>query len=129
MTKILTLIAATLFGFAAPAIAQVEEVSQADQKFSDYAFIDAISIYEKVAQQGYRSAEIFQRLGDAYYFNGRYEEAAKWYKELMAENPTPSSEYLYRYAQSLKSTGVYKQADALMQRFATQNEQDNRGRL
>ena len=129
MTKILTLIAATLFGFAAPAIAQVEEVSQADQKFSDYAFIDAISIYEKVAQQGYRSAEIFQRLGDAYYFNGRYEEAAKWYKELMAENPTPSSEYLYRYAQSLKSTGDYKQADALMQRFATQNEQDNRGRL
>ena len=96
MTKILTLIAAALFGFAAPAIAQVEEVSQADQKFSDYAFIDAISIYEKVAQQGYRSAEIFQRLGDAYYFNGRYEEAAKWYKELMAENPTPSSEYLYR---------------------------------
>lgn len=105
------------------------EVSEADKNFGNYAYIDAINIYEKVAQQGYRSAELFQRLGDSYYFNARYEEAAKWYGELFKETPEPSSEYLYRYSQCLKSLGDFEKANFMMQRFTRENTQDIRGRI
>ena len=42
----------------------------AEKKYEGYSYIDAIAIYEKVAEKGYTSIELFQKLGDAYYFNG-----------------------------------------------------------
>ena len=52
------------------AFAQGSKLNKADKKYDKYSYIDAIEIYEKVAEKGYKSAELFEKLGNAYYFNG-----------------------------------------------------------
>jgi hypothetical protein len=37
----------------------------------------------RVAEKGYKS-EIFQKLGNAFYFNDELDKAARWYAELFA---------------------------------------------
>ena len=61
------------------AIAQKSNLIKADKKYDKYAYIDAIAVYEKVAEKGYKDEKMFQRLGNAYYFNGELTKAAKWY--------------------------------------------------
>ena len=56
---------------------QERSVVPADNKYEQYEYIDAISIYEKVAEKGYKDEQLFQRLGNAYYFNANFEKAAK----------------------------------------------------
>ena len=59
--------------------AQEKQLEKADQKYDRYAFIDAQKIYLNVAEEGYRSPQLFKRLGNSYYFNAEFEDAAKWY--------------------------------------------------
>ena len=59
--------------------AQGSKLNKADKKYDKYSYIDAIEIYEKVAEKGYKSTEIFEKLGNAYYFNGELDKASKWY--------------------------------------------------
>jgi len=49
--------------------AQKAKVSKADKKYDNYAYIDAIKTYERVSGKGYKSAEMYQKLGNAYFFN------------------------------------------------------------
>lgn len=89
----------------AGASAQSSKLKQADKDYENYAYVEANKIYEQLAMKGYRSLEMFQRLGDGYYFNARYKEAAKWYGELFGMSSEQPSEYYLRYSQSLKSVG------------------------
>ena len=63
---------------------QKAKLANADKKYDNYAYIDAIKTYEKVAEKGYKSAPMFQKIGNAYYFNGELDKAVKWYAELFA---------------------------------------------
>ena len=85
--------------FSFNSYAQKNKATVADKKYGNYAYIDAIKTYERVAEKGYKSVEMFQKLGNAYYFNAELEKAAKWYDELYAMNSDLESEYYYRYAQ------------------------------
>lgn len=100
---------------------------KADRKYEEYAYIDAIKTYERVAKKGYKSADMFEKLGNAYYFNSNLDKAAEWYKELFAMDQEIAPEYYYRYSQSLKSIGKYKSADSLMVIFNKKNAEDLRG--
>ncbi|WP_220760473.1 carboxypeptidase-like regulatory domain-containing protein, partial [Flavobacterium sp. UMI-01] len=108
---------------------QKARLAAADQKYDNYAYIDAIKTYERVAEKGYKSAEMFQKLGNAYYFNAQLENAAKWYGELFALNTSLEPEYYYRYAQSLKSIGQNKKADEMLAKFVALSGEDNRAKL
>src|SRR5690606_29945963 len=80
--------------------------------------IDAREIYLKVVADGYESAEIFKKLGDTYYFNSDYTNAAKWYDKLVKQFPDQTEpEYYYRAAQSLKSLGKYEESNALLKDY------------
>ena len=68
------------------AFAQGSKLNKADKKYDKYSYIDAIEIYEKVAEKGYKSAELFEKLGNAYYFNGELDKASKWYGEFFVLN-------------------------------------------
>ncbi len=85
--------------------AQSSKVKQADKAFDKASYIEAAAIYEAVANKGYRSISLLQKLGDSYYFNGKYNEAVKWYRELYGMSQDQPNAYNLRYAQSLKSTG------------------------
>ncbi len=84
---------------------QEARIDRANKRYNNLSFVDAIAIYEDVADSGYRSEELFRRLGNAYYFNSRYAEAAKWYSELFSDNGNQPAIYSLRYSQSLQSTG------------------------
>jgi hypothetical protein len=63
---------ASLFG-------QKVQVAKADKQYDKFAYIDAIEIYERVADKGYESPDVFKKLGNAYYFNAELDKASKWY--------------------------------------------------
>jgi len=47
---------------------QESALKKANEKFEDYAYIDARDLYLKVADKGFKSAEVLSKLGDSYYF-------------------------------------------------------------
>src|SRR5699024_1664450 len=86
--------------------AQERKVKKADKKYESYGYVDAEKIYRKVADKGYESEELFTRLANAYYYQAKYDEAAKWYKKLFELNDEPSEAVIYlRYSQSLRANG------------------------
>ena len=110
-------------------MAQKTDLNRAEKKYNEYAYVEAISIYEKVAGKGYQDEKMFQRLGNAYYFNGELANALKWYKTLFAMNEQQEFEYYYRYAQSLKAVGNYTKADKVLELFSQKASTDKRGVL
>ncbi|KAF2343052.1 OmpA family protein [Flavobacterium tistrianum] len=109
--------------------AQKALLDKAEKEYDNYAYADAISIYEKLAAKGVEDEKMFQRLGNAYYFNAELPKAALWYDRLFALNPNQDPEYLYRYAQCLKSAGDYAKADKILEQFNKKNATDSRGIL
>ena len=108
---------------------QKAQIAAADKKYDRYAYVDAIKTYERVADKGYKSAEMFQKLGNAYYFNAELAKAEKWYSELFAMSDDQEPEYYYRYAQCLKSIGKYDKADKMMSEFNKKSGNDARAKL
>ncbi|ESU25282.1 outer membrane lipoprotein omp16 precursor [Flavobacterium limnosediminis JC2902] len=98
---------------------QIGKQAKGDKKYNNYAYIDAIEVYEKVAEKGHKSVNLFEKLGNAYYFNGEYDKAEKWYTQLFAmpEAADVPAEYYFRYAQSLKAVGNYDKADEYLMKF------------
>lgn len=98
------------------ATAQRGTVKRAEKQMDAYSFIDARNIYLKVVESGYTSAQIYQKLGDTYYYNAQYQDAAKWFKKLVEEFPEDigEAEYYFKAAQSAKSLGQYQLADEYM---------------
>lgn len=115
--------------FSFDSYAQKSQVASADKKYDKFAYIDAIKTYERVAEKGYKSEDMFQKLGNSYYFNGELDKAAKWYDELFAMAPDQQPEYLYRYAQSLKAVGQTDKANQVMEQFNQKAGNDNRASI
>ena len=114
---------------ATASYAQKGTVKKGNKEYDKFAYIDATKTYERIADKGYKSADLFQKLGNAYYFNSNLEKAAKWYGELFAMNEEVAPEYYYRYAQSLKSIGQYAKADEMMKLFNSKSSEDLRGKI
>ncbi|GER61057.1 OmpA family protein [Patiriisocius marinus] len=130
MKYILHLITAACFLIAMPSsFAQGKKLEKANNNFDNYAFIDARKAYLEVAEDGFLSEELLMRLGDSYYFTADYVNAAKWYGSLYDFTDQPKPEYLFRYAQALKSSGQYKASDKIMEKFNTLSNVDKRASL
>jgi len=98
--------------------AQENKVKKANEEFDSYDYIDARKIYLSVVKDGYESAQVFEKLGDTYYFNSEYTEANKWYEKLVNNYPNQvKPEYYFRSAQTLKSVGQYEKSKAMMEKF------------
>lgn len=115
-----------LIGFSFVSFSQSAKLASADRKYDKYSYVDAIEIYEKVAEKGYKSAELFKKLGNSYYFNGELDKAAKWYKDLFALNEEVEPEYYFRYSQCLKAVEDYDNANKYLEMF-NQKTNDSRG--
>ncbi len=90
-------------------------------KHNDYAFVFMIKTYERIAEKGYKSVEMFQKLGNSYFFNSDMDKAARWYCELFEMNTDLDSEYYYRYAKCLKSIGDNDKANEIMAKYNQKN--------
>ncbi|GIQ61200.1 cell envelope biogenesis protein OmpA [Flavobacterium collinsii] len=129
-TSLLLLLMTTCMAFS-----QGGKIKKADEKYNNLAYIDAIEIYKKVAEGGFKSIELFQRLGNSYYFNGELAEANKWYTELFQLETIAYSdyfvdpEYYYRYSQTLKSAGDPTKGNEYLELFALKSQKEHRARL
>lgn len=106
-----------------------KDVAAGDKKYDNYSYIDAIATYERVAEKGYKDEKMFQKLGNAFYFNAELIKAERWYTELFAMNHEQEPEYFYRYSQSLKAVGNYTKANEMLEEFNKRLGYDQRGQL
>ncbi|WP_282074140.1 OmpA family protein [Maribacter aquivivus] len=112
------------------ASAQDKKVQKADTKFTNYAYASAIQSYEQLVKDGYTEEEVYKNLGNANYLNANYEEASSWYGKLFAlKQADIDLEYIYRYAQTLKSLENYTESDTWMNKFKSARSNDQRGLL
>ena len=105
------------------------KVAKADKEFDKFAYIDAIKTYERLFEKGYKSVDMFQKLGNAYYFNADLENAEKWYSKLFVLTQNVDPEYYFRYAQSLKAIKIYNKADELLLKFNKKSGNETRAKL
>lgn len=130
MKKNILFYIAVISVFSVNIYAQKAKLANADKNYDNYAYIDAIKTYEKVAEKGYKSADMFQKLGNAYYFNGELDKAVKWYGELFAmPDTTIEAPYYYRYAQSLRASGDNEKANQILDQFDKISGDDSRAKL
>ena len=114
-----------LLGFKG--VAQEKLITKANEKYESFSFSPAIDIYKKVLDRGYVSPDLLKKLGNSYYFNADYKDAANIYKRLVAEYPedTPP-EYYFRYAQTLKTLKNYETSNTVMAKFLEFTKEDER---
>ncbi len=96
---------------------QDRQLKKADKKFKNLAYVDAVKIYEEVISNGFEDANIYSKLGNAYYFNANYDEAGKWYEKLFALEPEQENIYNFRYGQCLKSEEKYELSDKYLRTY------------
>ncbi|MFD0991576.1 OmpA family protein [Tenacibaculum geojense] len=85
----------------------------ADRYFSEFAYMQAANLYEAIYQKGDTSQYIIKRLGDSYYNNAQTAKAEFWYSKLVKRFDSVGTDYLFKYAQVLRSNGNYKKSDSL----------------
>ena len=107
------------------------KIKKANDLYGKYAYVDAIKIYERIAEQGYVDQNILENLGNSYYFNADYTTALKWYDKLFenakkdSQNYKIMPEYYYRYAQCLKSVERYDEAKTILDQFVKLTGKDD----
>ena len=126
MKKILYILS---IGFIINVNAQENKVQKGNEQYQGLAYIDAIDTYLKVAKKGYKSVELFQKLGDSYYFNAKLKEANNWYTELFDLKEVVDPEYYYRYSQTLKAVEDYQKADYFLSEFYKLSKKDLRASI
>lgn len=120
MKKGLSLLALASFLFLGNTTAQAQAgLKKSDKEYENWAYVDAMTIYEKIVKKGYVSKDILEKLGNTYYFNARYAEAQPFYERLFTEfgSEDIASEFYYRYAQTLQHTGNTAEAKKYYDQF------------
>jgi len=108
--------------------AQQGKIESVKNDYRDFAYVKTSEILLEVANKGYKSVDLFQKLANSYYFRNEMEDASKWYGELMALNEVIDSEYYFRYALALKGIENYQESDKWMKKFNELKPDDMRGR-
>ena len=117
-----------VLAFFSSAFAQDGKIQSVKDDYRDFAYIKTSEVLLEVANKGYKSADLFQKLANSYYFNNDMGNAAKWYGELMALEEVIDPEYYFRYALSLKGIEDYTGSDKWMKKFNALKPEDLRGK-
>ena len=103
-------------------------INDASRRYDNLAYIKTSEILLDVAREGYKSSDLFQKLGDSFYFNNNMSEAVRWYRQLIEINENVVPEYYFRYAQALKGIEDYEASDKWMIKFNGFNPSDSRAK-
>jgi outer membrane protein OmpA-like peptidoglycan-associated protein len=97
----------------------------ADKSFEEFAFVEAIGLYEYAYQRDTTDNYVVKRLADANRNIGNTEEVERWLKKLIdrkAEEP----EDIFNYSQALKSNGKYLLAEQWLKEYSELRPEDGR---
>jgi len=96
---------------------QNSKVFITDRMAKSYAYVNVTKTYEHVAEKGYKSVDLFQKLGNAFYTELNMAKAAKWYGELFALTTDLDAIYYNQYAKSLFAIGENDKANAIVEKL------------
>ncbi|PHS10475.1 MAG: cell envelope biogenesis protein OmpA [Kordia sp.] len=97
--------------------AQTKETAKADTYFDNLEYVNAISEYLEVIEDGKGNDYVYGRLADTYYNVFNTTDAEKWYKKVVVTGNNP--EQFFKYAQILKANGKYDKANTWMDKFSS----------
>lgn len=108
MKKLYTTIFTLLIGFTV--VAQRSELKEANRLYFQRAYMEASEQYRQVAD---KDQQVYERLGDSYFFTNRMKQAADAYRELFLKysDQTIDPVYKFRFAHALRATGLDEEAD------------------
>ena len=107
--------------------AQDQELIRAKRFFDKTYYSEAIILYEKLAETK-PSQEVIKNLADSYYYTNDLIKAQRYYRLLIANYSTDlSRDYYFRYAQTLKATNSYADANVVLKEYYAKstNSQDS----
>ncbi|HCY43603.1 MAG TPA: hypothetical protein DHV48_20075 [Prolixibacteraceae bacterium] len=97
----------------------------ADKSFAEFAYIDAIELYEYAYSRDTTDNYVIKQLAESNRNVGNTEEVERWLKKLIdrhAEQP----EDLFNYSQALKSNGKYLIAEQWLKEYSDLRPEDGR---
>jgi outer membrane protein OmpA-like peptidoglycan-associated protein/tetratricopeptide (TPR) repeat protein len=104
--------------------AQNNNTKSADKLFDRFEYVNAAKQYLKLTDTGKADTYVYNRLGDCYYNVFNAKESVKWYAKAVEKEQ--AAETYFRYAQMLKATSKYDEANVQMQKFAALAPNDKR---
>lgn len=103
--------------FLISAYAQDNKIVDNSEKKSKIVYINVLKTYERIVEKGYKSADLYQKLGNGYYTNSELDKASRWYCELFAITSNLELECYYRYIETLKAAGNNDEANKIIEKF------------
>lgn len=114
MKKLLVIIFVFLIQFIN---AQDLELARAKRFFDKTYYSQSIVLYEKLVQEK-QSEEIVKNLADSYFYTNDLVKAQRYYRLLIQNYSTDlDRNYYFRYAQTLKATNSYYDANAALKEY------------
>ncbi|WP_178987787.1 OmpA family protein [Winogradskyella schleiferi] len=117
-----------VFVCSSTTFAQNGKIQSVKDDYRDFAYVKTSEVLLEVANKGYKSVDLFQKLANSFYFQNKMEEAAKWYGELINMGEVVDPEYYFRYALALKGIKDYEGSDEWMAKFNELKPEDSRGK-
>ncbi|MEN2412955.1 OmpA family protein [Flavobacterium mesophilum] len=97
--------------------AQDKDLARAKRFFDKTFYSEAIVLYEKIAEEK-PSQEAIKNLADSYYYTNNFVKAQQYYRLLFKNyNNNLDREYYFRYAQTLKATNSYDDANVALKQY------------
>ncbi len=97
--------------------AQDQELIRAKKFFDRTYYTEAIVLYQKLADER-PSQEVIKNLADSYFYTNDLVKAQRYYRLLVSNySNNLDREYYFRYAQTLKATNSYDDANANLKEY------------
>ncbi|SDJ92541.1 hypothetical protein SAMN05192550_3036 [Flavobacterium glycines] len=90
-----------------------------------YAYVNVTKTYERVAEKGYKSIDLFQKLGNSFFADMNMEKAAKWYGELFTLTYDLDAVYYNQYAKALFAIGDSEKANYILEKLKLKSKTTN----
>ena len=100
-------------------------IKMADKSFDDFAFIDAIGLYEYAYGKDSSDNYVVKRLAEANRNIGNTEEVERWLKKII-DRKVEVPEEIFNYSQALKSNGKYLQSEIWLKEYSELRPEDGR---
>ena len=101
--------------------AQDQDLARARRFFDKTYYSEAITLYEKLVENK-PSQEVIKNLADSYYYTNDLIKAQRYYRLLVQNyNKDLDRNYYFRYAQTLKASNNYEEANAALKEYYTKS--------
>lgn len=119
-----TLVMVMLLLFAS-SNAQSRAQKEADELFNKFAYAKAIKLYEEQVVSQKNVGHAYQRLAECYLLMRDFEKSLPYFKRFINNGDTPSN-YYFKYAMALKSSGDDKGALKWLKKYKKRHKNDKR---